>query len=567
MPHTRIRTDQLPLDALSGIQSAAAAALSTMAMTLRADGNPVLAPSAAGPFYRSVSLFPAGAKWLLSVAAPAAREAMDRQVRVAVRSTTGIAVVAWPYVLDDSAPAALIVFTTPGPRPGFVKALAADLGLPPDAVHEANGSTDQGHMAATLQLVEQSVLMVERSARTGDWKVDSEVRRSRVIADAARSLSRPMTEDQILDCVTDILTGVLRMESGIPYVRTETGWQPGQVFSISGTADAPPPALHLNAAEMDALVQGRVVPRRLAGSRSGSILLVPLSLGELDAVISLRARHAVPPPQAADEDMVSVLTRHATAVLRNARNAALEHSLARTLQDTLQSRVSPRLEGVQVVARYTPAAREANVGGDFYDVFPLPDGQVAVLVGDVAGKGVSAAIHTNLVRYTLRSYALLSSDPAEVLQRTNDALVGYEDFEDFVSLALVVLDSEANRLHYASAGHCPVLLYRSRADAAGFLNSTGTILGVMPGQTWESHSEKWAPGDRLLLYTDGVSEAHPPGSFELFETDGVKTAFMAHRNETADRIVQAVYQAALDYSGGVLHDDCALLLVTCPGDK
>jgi sigma-B regulation protein RsbU (phosphoserine phosphatase) len=243
----------------------------------------------------------------------------------------------------------------------------------------------------------------------------------------------------------------------------------------------------------------------------------------------------------------------------------LDRTLARTLQETLQSHFDPAvLPQLIVEAFYRPAAQDARVGGDFYDVFPLPDGRVVVLVGAVAGKGLDSAIHTTLARYTLRAYALLAPDPAEVLRLTNEALARFREFRDFLTVALVILDTKAGRLRYASAGHPPAFVYRSRADAIGALESTGTLLGMMPGITWESHAAKWGPGDKLLLYTDGISEAHTPGSVDMFETTRIRDLFARNRKARPREVMEAVYNAAEAFSDGIMHDDVAMLVVTQP---
>jgi serine phosphatase RsbU (regulator of sigma subunit) len=127
-----------------------------------------------------------------------------------------------------------------------------------------------------------------------------------------------------------------------------------------------------------------------------------------------------------------------------------------------------------------------------------------------------------------------------------------------------VLDPHNGRLCYASAGHPPAFLYRRGADAIGALDSTGTVLGVMPGEEWVSLTLKWAPGDALLLYTDGITEARPAGTEDLFEAERVRQVFFRHRKDPPDRILSNVFSAVQAYSGGALHDDCAMLLVSHP---
>jgi PAS domain S-box-containing protein len=183
-----------------------------------------------------------------------------------------------------------------------------------------------------------------------------------------------------------------------------------------------------------------------------------------------------------------------------------ELQVARLIQQTLLPKTLPELPGYDVAAYYQPAR---EVGGDFYDFLELEDGRLGLIVGDVSGKGVPAAIVMAITRTMLHaSYRLGSPEPGEILEQVNNIL--YPDIPPnmFVTCLAALLDSSTGRLHYANAGHD--LPYLRHADGVGELRASGMPLGLMPNMRYEQKEITLKPGESVLLYSDGLVEAHNP---------------------------------------------------------
>jgi PAS domain S-box-containing protein len=181
-----------------------------------------------------------------------------------------------------------------------------------------------------------------------------------------------------------------------------------------------------------------------------------------------------------------------------------ELRVARMIQQTLLPKSLPDLEGYQIAAYYQ-SARE--VGGDFYDFLRLPDGRLGLIVGDVSGKGVPAAIMMATTRTLLRAAYHLGS-PGEILEQVNDALFPDIPPNMFVTCLAALLDSRTGRLQYANAGHDPP--YIRHAAGVSKLRATGMPLGLMPNMSYEQKEITLQPGENILLYSDGLLEAHSP---------------------------------------------------------
>jgi PAS domain S-box-containing protein len=198
-----------------------------------------------------------------------------------------------------------------------------------------------------------------------------------------------------------------------------------------------------------------------------------------------------------------------------------ELRVARMIQHTLLPKSLPELEGHQIAAYYRPAR---EVGGDFYDFLRLPDGRLGLIVGDVSGKGVPAAIVMAITRTMLRSAYHLGS-PGEILQKVNDDLLPDIPPNVFVTCLATILDSRTGRLQYANAGHDPPFV--RHASGVSKLRATGMPLGLMPDMTYEQKEVTLQPGDSILLYSDGLAEAHNLHQ-EMFGFPRIETVVGTH---------------------------------------
>src|SRR5829696_6841560 len=181
-----------------------------------------------------------------------------------------------------------------------------------------------------------------------------------------------------------------------------------------------------------------------------------------------------------------------------------ELRVARMIQHTLLPKSAPELGSYHIAAYYRPAR---EVGGDFYDFLRLPDGRLGLFVGDVSGKGVPAAIVMAITRTMLRAAYHLSS-PGEILEQVSNNLFPDILPNMFVTCLAALLNSRTGRLQYANAGHD--LPYVRRVDGVSELRATGMPLGLMPSMSYEQKEITLKPGESVLLYSDGLVEAHSP---------------------------------------------------------
>lgn len=195
------------------------------------------------------------------------------------------------------------------------------------------------------------------------------------------------------------------------------------------------------------------------------------------------------------------LAFRAALAVDNARMYARERGIAETLQRSLLRKDLPEMPGVTVAARYLPAKTEAEVGGDWYDVFALPDGRIGMVMGDVAGRGIEAASVMGQLQHALRAYALEGHAPAVVLERLNALL----ELKDMATLLYLIFDPATWTLTYANAGHLPPLTIAPEGQVA-MLEDGSPPLGGSPLTLYRESTVTLTPGSTIVLYTDGLIE-------------------------------------------------------------
>lgn len=231
--------------------------------------------------------------------------------------------------------------------------------------------------------------------------------------------------------------------------------------------------------------------------------------------------------------------------------------IARRIQQHLLSPVPKNLEGLEVSLRYVAADKAS---GDTYDFVPMHDGRTAVMIGDVTGHGVGAALLTHAVQAALRSYLELLDDPNEIITRINQRLVAGVETGNFMSLVLAIVDPRARTLQYVNAGH-PGLIH-CHAGGTDVLEKTGMVLGVVGDQTYKvSPAVPLAPGDLLFLHTDGVDEAMSP-SRAVFGPERLQALLGQLRQNSADGVLARVEEQLRQHVGtGTFEDDFTMIAV------
>ncbi len=237
-------------------------------------------------------------------------------------------------------------------------------------------------------------------------------------------------------------------------------------------------------------------------------------------------------------------------------------TLARTLQQTLIPPTPPAVPDLDVAAAYRPAGDGTEVGGDFYDVFSLGQDDWMVVLGDVRGKGPEAAVVTALVRYTVRALAVATRRPCLLLEQVNDTLLQHSS-DRFCTAVLVRLRRREGgwRAEIGVAGHPAPLLMRAD-DRARQLDLLGPLLGVIEDATYTDREIFLGPGDTMLLYTDGVTEASGPSGF--FGDDRLLAMVDSGPTGSSAEVVDNVLTQVLAFQSGVARDDIALLALAVP---
>ncbi|GAA3515060.1 SpoIIE family protein phosphatase [Aeromicrobium panaciterrae] len=249
-----------------------------------------------------------------------------------------------------------------------------------------------------------------------------------------------------------------------------------------------------------------------------------------------------------------VKARHRAEV---AQNEALD--LARTLQDTLLPPALPNIDGIDLAAVYRPAGDGSQIGGDFYDVFQVGPDDWVVVLGDVCGKGVRAAVVTSLVRHTLRAVTVMEADPARALHTLNAVMLESREDDRFCTVVLIRLTREGDdwTVSMSAGGHAPPLLVRD-GEIADVPFEPGSLMGVFDDASYTSTTFPLLPGDALMLHTDGSSEGRRGTAF--FGDERLQESARRHAR-TPQLMVNGVLADVLEFQDGIASDDIALVAV------
>lgn len=255
--------------------------------------------------------------------------------------------------------------------------------------------------------------------------------------------------------------------------------------------------------------------------------------------------------------LLGELARDAGSALQNATQFEQERHIAETLQRALLPDDLPTVPGLAIAGLYRAAAG-SQVGGDFYGVWRLPAGEVAVLVGDVSGKGVEAAGTTAMVRYVAEGLSAHERDPGRVITDLNDRIVDRVPDGSFVTLVMAVIDPGRNEMAWCNAGHVAPLLV-SASGALRALTEVEPPCGAFRGERYTARVADFEPGDTLVCHTDGLVEARRDG--EDFGDERVRAAVREHIGASPRDLARAVYAAVGAWTDGRITDDVAIAVV------
>ncbi len=301
-----------------------------------------------------------------------------------------------------------------------------------------------------------------------------------------------------------------------------------------------------------------------------SYMSIPLSAGgRTIGVLILASSASGLIYNAEDVSLAAGLANRCALALENAR-LYREHSyVTRTLQHGLLPRRLPEIPGVEVGVEYLSVGEDNEVGGDFYDLIDTHhDGWLCVL-GDVCGKGARAAAVTALIMYTLRAVAYQGDRPSALFSALNEAMVRHDAGAQFCTAICARLEPqeapEGNvLLTLTRAGHPPPLLLRDGSIEE--IGEPGKAIGVFPELDLEDHYMQLVPGDILVLYTDGVTEARSPdGAF--FGDERLRSLLVSCADLDAATTAQRIREAVLKHKGGSPSDDVAILVLRVTDDR
>jgi sigma-B regulation protein RsbU (phosphoserine phosphatase) len=292
----------------------------------------------------------------------------------------------------------------------------------------------------------------------------------------------------------------------------------------------------------------------------GLPIVVMTGWGSIDTAVEamrLGARSFVQKPWD-DVTLLEIVEREITdarAARRRDRKQEREFEDARLIQRGLLPTTVPQIAGIELAVAWQPAD---GVGGDCFDTIAFGNA-VGVSVADIAGKGLPAALLMSNLQAAVRAFALDAAAPSAICASVNRLLCRNMASGRFATFCYARVDAGTRRVLYSNAGHNPPLVVRANGSSET-LNKGGMVLGVFPENAYEQAEVSVAPGDRLVFYTDGITEARNPEGDEYGE-ERLLAAATAVRTESADTIKTALLDDVNAFTGGQFEDDATLIVV------
>ncbi len=368
-----------------------------------------------------------------------------------------------------------------------------------------------------------------------------------VLKRAAAEVSGSLETEEVLLRVAEHALPAVNAERAVVFRALPSG-------KLERAASAPP----AGGPEIDAGEVAQVAQARASAKFAGEVASahVPLVLGpRLFGVLSL-ARGG---DRAFSDDEVELLLRLARSsvgAIVNAAHFEQERNVARALTRGFVPDTPPEVDEYELAALYEPAGGE-TAGGDVYGLWARPSGDLALLIGDVAGKGAASAGTSAMTRFFVEARSWDGAGPGEVLARTGAMLRARLPADTFVTAFMAIL--REGELRYANAGHLAPLLMRADGVSAP-VQARGLPLGIDPEAEYEEHTLALAPGDLLYAYTDGLTEARRHG--EMLGEHRLREALEAQRGSagSVEELIQAVHEAVRRWAGILVDDSTALVV-------
>jgi serine phosphatase RsbU (regulator of sigma subunit)/uncharacterized protein YigA (DUF484 family) len=291
-------------------------------------------------------------------------------------------------------------------------------------------------------------------------------------------------------------------------------------------------------------------------ARGSSAAVLPLATpGEILGTLTLLSLDPGKPLDRETVDTAMTVGAQAALAIDNARLYQQQKDFSETMQRSLLPRQLPALEGLEVGHVYESSAR-VDVGGDVYDFLTLDDGRLAVILGDVTGKGIEAAADMAMAKFSFRALARMDSEPEEFLARANEVIVDEIGGGKFITMLYALVDPKTRSVACASAGHPAAKVVRPDGSVLPLAGS-GLALGIEPDQDYEAERAELEPGSTLVLYTDGVVEARRDG--KLYGEERLDRVLAKGAGLGPQELAESILADCRSFAGGDLGDDCALL--------
>ena len=409
-----------------------------------------------------------------------------------------------------------------------------------DAAARVHG-LESGADAYLTEPVDPSVLVATARALLRVRRAEN---RLRLLNQVGVQLATALTRGDVLQSVSAAVTAEIGRDPTFflyDESRRRLRQTPGEDVVLELAFDADDPAAEVaRTGEPRFDERQGVTPLVAYGHRLGA-LTVPVKLSETE------------------RELLLALSTQCAQALERAELYEYQHHIATTLQEGLLPKSLPEIAGAELAARYNAGARAMDVGGDFYDVFPRGEDWV-IVIGDVCGRGAEAAALTGLARHTIRAQAQHLERPSEILRALHDAIVAEvgHDSARFVTAGCVLLRRDGAVLA-SFAGHPPGLIARAGGGVEE-VPTTGPLLGLLEHLRISDVEAALAPGDALVLYTDGVIEARRER--ELFGEERLTALLrdVGPRGLDADAIADAIREATVAFAGST-EDDTAILVL------
>jgi sigma-B regulation protein RsbU (phosphoserine phosphatase) len=223
----------------------------------------------------------------------------------------------------------------------------------------------------------------------------------------------------------------------------------------------------------------------------------------------------------------------------------------------------PAIDGLEIAGMMRPAR---GIGGDFYDYIPIDAHTIQVVIADVAGKGVPAALLMAATAAALRLEANRDRNMLQQVERLNTEIGAVSNPEQYVTLLVAEIDTHKRIIHYVNCGHNPALLFRAKTGALTRMDSSCPPIGLSPDEICELASANLIVGDVLVFYTDGVTEAENRLG-EEFGMERLSTVVQRGSSLSAEELMIDIYNTAADFCGDDFNDDVTILVVKCDFDR